>query len=161
MKITEELYKKYRVELVNWCAAMTCSRAIAEDMVQEAFLRALINEEFIQGLLPEQKRAWLYRTVRNLYIDRIRKASFEAALCGLADEPQFLEAYDEVDVRQIMTLLPNDERILFAMRYLQGYNASELGKIFGLPAGTVRYKLSSARKRLRNELNPRDLTKGD
>lgn len=158
---TEELYRKYRMELVNWCTAMTRSKALAEDLVQEAFLRALLNEELIQGLLPEQQRAWLYRTVRNLYTDRLRKAAFESALSQFSDEPQCTAAYDEADVRQVVATLPEDERILFVMRYWQGYSSSELGAIFGLPAGTVRYKLSSARNRLKDQLKSYDFWKGD
>lgn len=154
--MTEELYRQYREELVNWCTAMARSRNLAEDLVQEAFLRALTNEELIQGLLPEQQKAWLYRTIRNLYIDRLRKTAWETALTELSDEPPFWEAYDEADVREMLHTLPEDERTLFVMRYWQGYSSAELGKLFGLPAGTVRYKLSSARKRLKNKLDLQD-----
>lgn len=153
---TEELYRQYREELVNWCTAMAQSRSLAEDLVQEAFLRALMNQELIEGLLPEQQRAWLYRTVRNLYTDRLRRAALETTRFALADEPPFWEDYDEADVRQMLHILPENERILFVMRYWQGYSSSELGEIFGLPAGTVRYQLSSARKRLKSEFEKGD-----
>ena len=94
-----------------------------------------------------------FMTLPNLYTDRLRKTALESALSEWSDEPPFREAYDEADVREFLDTLPEDERTLFVMRYWQGYSSAELGKLFGLPAGTVRYKLSSARKRLKDKLN--------
>ena len=52
----------------------------------------------------------------------------------------------------MLNQLPPPEGAMFAMRYLQGYTSAQLGEIFHLPPGTVRYKLSQARKRLREML---------
>ena len=60
--------------------------------------------------------------------------------------------FDEVETEQILLLLPQDVRLLFRMRYLEGYNSSELGEIFNLPPGTVRAKLSAAKKLLKLKL---------
>ena len=55
-------------------------------------------------------------------------------------------------MEQLLEQLPEQEGVLFAMRYFQGYNSRELGQMFGLPEGTVRSKLLLARKHLRKLL---------
>lgn len=148
----EELYNTCYRELVDWCGAMTGSPSRAEDLVQEAFVRAIANEALLATFAPRQRRAWLYRTVKNLFIDRKRHAAFETVTDELPERPRREDAYDALDSRQLLQVLPEDERLLFTMRYLQGYNSTELGRIFNIPPGTVRAKLSSARKHLREAL---------
>ena len=62
-----------------------------------------------------------------------------------------LEGYGEVGTEALLAALPEEERRLFRMRYLEGYNSSELGAMFGMPPATVRMRLSSARQKLRRE----------
>ncbi len=50
---------------------------------------------------------------------------------------------------QLIARLPNTERSLFTMRYFEGYNSKELGELFALSPATVRSRLASARRRLR------------
>ena len=50
---------------------------------------------------------------------------------------------------QLLARLPETERVLIVMRYLQGYNSTQIGQILELPPGTVRTKLASARKHLK------------
>lgn len=66
--MVEKIYQKYFKELSGWCASMTCDRAKAEDLVQEAFLRALDHEELfdtmtggtVQGMdVPHHKKSLL------------------------------------------------------------------------------------------------------
>lgn len=148
----EKLYEAYYAELVNWCSIMTREQSQAEDLVQEAFVKAMVNEQLLDTLLENQKRSWLYRTVKNLFIDRTRHCSFESAAEELPEEVSLEEAYDTLENEQLLEVLPDEERILFVMRYFQGYNSKELGQIFQLPPGTVRARLFSARKRLREML---------
>lgn len=151
----EKLYEEYYSELVKWCRSMTQDPVMAEDLVQEAFLRALINADILQELHPGQRRAWLYRTIKNLYVDRVRHASFETTADTMPEQPQDAEGFSEVDVELLLNSLPGEEGLLFAMRYLQGYNAAEIGDFLGMPPGTVRSKLSLARKHLRDALRER------
>lgn len=149
---TEELYNAYYDELIGWCSAMTQDRLLAEDLVQEAFLRALMNAQLIQNLQPKQQKAWLYRTVKNLYVDKIRRTAFETITGTASEETGKPEEYTEIDNKQLIDTLPDEEKILFIMRYMQGYNSTELGALFNLPPGTVRSRLSSARQKLKKAL---------
>lgn len=148
----EELYHRYYRELTVWCRGMTQDSSLAEDLVQEAFLRALTNIEVLETLRENQRRAWLYRTVKNLCLDRVRHSAYETTKETVPEQGEIRDAYAEIDYGQLLEQLPGEEGVLFTMRYLHGYNSRELGRIFDLPEGTVRSKLFSARKHLRELL---------
>ena len=76
----ETLYEAYYIELTGWCRAMTKSLSLSEELIQEAFMRALLNRELVEGLKEEQCRAWLYRTVKNLYVDYTRRNQRESVV---------------------------------------------------------------------------------
>lgn len=149
----EELYGAFYKEMLSYCTALTRSRSAAEDLVQETYLRAMTHWDDFQDLSRNQSRAWLYRTARNLVIDQARKQSHETP----AEEEQlalasFEEDLSQAAVAQLIARLPETERALFTMRYFEGYNARELGEIFDLPSATVRSRLASAKKRLKDWL---------
>lgn len=161
MKLIEALYSEFHKDLVEWCRYMTGDRARAEDLVQEAFVRALRHQALLETLTGEQRRSWLYRAVKNLYVDEIRRSSRELITEEL---PERTDPAAKADYRQtppemtglewedLINRLPELEGVVFTMRYLQGYNSSEIGRLLDLSPGTVRSKLSEARKHLRGAL---------
>ena len=73
----EQFYKDCRNELIGWCTTLTHDPMLAEDLVHEAFLRAM--EQYLatlESLSPAQKKAWFYRVIKNMYIDRVRHQRF-------------------------------------------------------------------------------------
>lgn len=147
-----ELYDELHNELLSWCRILCGSDTLAEELVQEGFFKAVINSEILLTLHKNQQRAWLYKTIKNLYLNRLRHYSRELN-SDSAPEPSYIpHEYDMVEIDQIINLLPDEERLLFIMRYFQGYNSSELGNIFKLSPGTVRSRLFSARSRLKQIL---------
>ncbi|MGN0387443.1 MAG: RNA polymerase sigma factor [Suilimivivens sp.] len=146
----EKLYEKYHQELVKWCQGMTDSFQTAEELVQEAFLRAMLFEELLTMLDEGQRRSWLYRTVKNMYIDRIRHFSRETITEILPEKQKEPEELREAEWKDLLDSLPDIEGMLFSMRYLEGYNSRQIGEMLSLPPGTVRSKLSSARKHLKD-----------
>ena len=78
--MVEELYAAFYDELLRYCASIARQQAAAEDLVQETYLRALGHLDSLEDLSRSQRRAWLYKTARNLYIDRVRKASRETSV---------------------------------------------------------------------------------
>ena len=146
----EELFCAHRAELTAYCRGLCRSDAAAQDMVQEVFLRAWQNIGTLQDLGPSQRRAWLYRTARNLFVDAMRRTAREAAaLPELEPEPETPDPdFAEAEARRLLELLPPAEQELFRKRYLEGYTAAELGKMYGLPPATVRTRLAKARRYL-------------
>lgn len=152
MEITD-LYGTFYQEMLNYCSTLTKNRASAEDLVQESYIRAITHWSDLQELDRGQRRAWLYKTARNLFIDQCRKQARETP----AEDEQFAivpfeDDLSQVAAAQLIGRLPENERALFSLRYLEGYNSSELGRMFNLPAATVRARLASAKKRLRKWL---------
>lgn len=105
---------------------------------------------YIAGPWPSQRRAWLYRTARNLFVDAMRRTAREAAaLPELEPEQEQPDpGFAEAEARRLLELLPPAEQELFRKRYLEGYTAAELGKMYGLPPATVRTRLAKARRYL-------------
>lgn len=147
----EELYNTHYKELIGWCKSMTQDSQQAEDLVQEAFLRAIHNTSLLNHMKEKQRVSWMYRTIRNLYIDKIRHASFETIVEEIPESTAKSDEFSQITYEQAISQLSQEEQELFVMQY-QGYNSTELGQIFGIPSGTVRAKLSSARKKLREVL---------
>ena len=142
----DKLYEKFYKNLLWYCINLSDNnRAFAEDIVQDTFMRALTNANVLNELNELQCRSWLYKTAKNIFIDKFRRISKEP-------QPQ-VEVMKEDDlseilVRQLCNQLPGEERTLFFMRYIDGYNSAELGEMFDLPPSTVRARLSSARKKM-------------
>ncbi|MBQ7796608.1 MAG: RNA polymerase sigma factor [Lachnospiraceae bacterium] len=148
----EGLYLTYYSELVKWCSKMTKNLSLAEELVQEAFLRAMLHEETLATLGEKQRRAWLYRVIKNLYVDRTRRNSYEIVVEVIPESVDESEDVANLEWEQLLESLPDMEGVLFAMRYLQGYNSEQLSQIFHMPSGTIRSKLSSARKHLKEAI---------
>ena len=74
----EELYKQHYQELLRKAVCICRNSAQAEDAVQETFLRALQNVSVVEDLGPSQRRAWLFRALKNLLTDGFRRNTLEA-----------------------------------------------------------------------------------
>lgn len=141
----EALYTRHRPWLVQWCAAMTGDAALAEDLAQDTFLRAMEHIDTLEDLSEQQCRAWLRRTAKNRYIDLVRRAK---AAPDPEQEVSYQDDHTAALVSALCGMLPEEERALFTLRYFEGYNATELGELFDLKPSTVRARLASAKRKL-------------
>lgn len=150
----EEVYEKHYPELLKYAAAACKSRTEAEDLAQEVFLKALQNADTFQDLGPSQRRAWLYRTLKNTLCDRWRRAKQEETYLETLDpEETCLDpGMQAVENALLLQILSSEDRLLFHLRYEEGYNASELAQMLGIPAGTIRARLSRMRTLLKTML---------
>lgn len=149
----EALYKTYYPELLRYAAASCHDAEQAEDFVQDVFLKALQNTDVLASLGPHQRRAWLYRTLKNRMIDHFRRDTLESD----SSEPLLAEGTEEpgfaaLENTLLLQRLPQPDQTLFRLRYLEGYTAQELSDMFCLPVGTIRSKLSRSKKILRQYL---------
>lgn len=151
----DELYSSFFSELSRYAQRQTRDKELAEDLTQETFLKALQNADILEELTSCQRRAWLYRTLKNLIVDNYRHASLEDEYVRSLDVDSAIEesGYERSEYQDLLGLLDVQERVLFQMRYLQDYNANELAQMFHMPPGTVRAKLARARKKLKKALS--------
>lgn len=155
----ELLYEEFWDKLEHFCYKLCRDDGRAEDLTQEVFLRALQNQALMESFSPGQCKAWLFAAARNLYCDQVRRAVKEESLLALLD-PDDAETPDEtaeaalgtVDLDSLLGTLDPLDKMLFTLRYEEGYNASELGQKFELPPGTVRTRLGKVRHLLKQKL---------
>jgi RNA polymerase sigma-70 factor (ECF subfamily) len=128
--------------------------AAAEDIAQEAMLAAVRSIDGFDRRRPF--RPWLHRIVVNRSLDWLRACARRPEVSSDVTEPipgradQADRLSDEL-LSALAELEPVD-RALVVLRHLLGYRASELGRIFDLPAATVRTRLARALARLRARL---------
>jgi RNA polymerase sigma factor (sigma-70 family) len=151
--------------LARW---LTRNRQDAEDVVQEAYLRAF---RFFPGFHGGNARAWLMKIVRNtcyswLHTSRpLQDATeFDEKLFSPDErnpnpEEALLQSDTSALVRKALEMLPPNLREVLILRELEGLSYGEIANITAMPAGTVMSSLSRARKRLRQVL--RGLMNGD
>ena len=150
----DEIYGAHYRELARYAAGACRDTELGEDLAQETFLKALQNADIFEDLGPSQRRAWLFRTLKNLICDRYRRAQLENAyLEAIEPEAAALDpGIQETENRLLLAVLSPEDRALFHLRYEEGYNASELAEMFGIPPGTVRARLSRCRTILKKRL---------
>ena len=145
------LYEKLNTELIRWCRMMTQDEDMAREIVQEGFLRAIDHYGDIQGLDFSRQRAWFYRTIKNIYIDILRKRKNESLTADVTED-FFLERYSEADIMCLVESLDVLEGKILVLKYFDGFSSKEIGHMLKIPPGTVRSKLHDARKHLKEML---------
>ena len=133
----------------------------AEDVVQEAFLRAL---KFFGGYHGGNARAWLLTIVRNSCYDWLRRhrpsevpVSLDEELHSPVDpsptpEDRVMEQADRLRIRAALETLPLAWREVLILRELEGLSYKEIADVAGIKVGTVMSRLARARAGLQQQL---------
>ena len=148
--------------LARWLAG---NEHDAEDIVQEAFLRAF---RFMGGFRGGNSRSWLLTIVRNTAYTWLRKnhgppvvylgedelAEIEdpAALGG---DVALLRNADAGRLRAALEQLPVEFREALVLRELEGLSYKEIAEVADVPIGTIMSRLARARKQLQELLQPK------
>jgi RNA polymerase sigma-70 factor (ECF subfamily) len=144
--------------LARW---LTRNEHDAEDLAQEAYLRALRSFDGFRG---GDGRAWLLTIVRNSCYTWLRQHRMED-LTEVFDEeihnlgrdssnPEtlLLEAADAQLLRQALEELPVEFREVLVLRELEGMSYREIADLISVPVGTVMSRLARGRERLERQL---------
>jgi len=140
--------------LARW---LTRNDADAQDMVQEAYLRAL---RFFSGFRGTDARAWLLTIVRNTCYTWLRRNRSPQLSCdfdevvlaqeaeGPDPETEQLKKAQARMVNEAIEKLPIEFREVMVLRELEELSYKEIAVVLGVPIGTVMSRLARARKRL-------------
>ena len=157
----EQVFLPHLDAAYNLARWLTHNEQNAQDVVQEAYLRAL---RFFPSFRGDNARAWLMKIVRNtcfnwLHANRPLQeaAEFDENLfppdsCALNPEEAVLQNDSNALLRKALEKLPPNYREVLILRELEGMSYKEISDITGMPAGTVMSSLSRARSRLRQAL---------
>jgi RNA polymerase sigma-70 factor (ECF subfamily) len=141
--------------LRRFARAICGSADIADDLVQATCARALAAADSWQP--GTRLDAWLFRILRNLWIDRLRRSRVEGAqvdvddrrdLVGDRGEPAMHARLTLDRVRKAIAALPDDQREVLVLVCVEEKSYIETADILGIPMGTVMSRLARARKRL-------------
>ena len=148
--------------LARW---LTGNRTDAEDVVQDACMRALAS---LETAIVERPRAWVLTIVRNTAYSWLAKNRPKAVV--LTGDPQLLDAAaapapdpeealiaaaDEAALEAAIMALPHLFREVIVMRDLNAMSYREIAAAIGAPQGTVMSRLARARAQLANKLGSR------
>lgn len=154
--------------LYNYALRMTNNQADADDLVQESFLKAYrFWDKYEKGT---NIRAWLFRIMKNSYINRYRR---ESKAPDTVDYDEIQNFYDSIreeaadahdlqssvfnnllddDVATAVANLPEDFRTVVILCDIEGLTYEEIAEFVAIPLGTVRSRLHRGRNLLRVRL---------
>ena len=156
------LHQAYARPLQSYVVRLTGDHAFAEDVVQEAMVRAWKHPEVL-AREEGATRAWLYTVVRNLVIDDRRSARHSHEFA--TDEVPERSTHDETDavldkwlLSDALLSLSLEHRTAIVSSYYLGQSAAEIAERENVPVGTVRSRIHYALRALRLALQERGVT---
>ncbi len=139
-----EMYRAYASDLQRFITKKIGDPTLAEDLTSMVFLKALRWLKEDQS--PKRVRGWLYATARTTIVDhwQAQSQSQMRSLSGL--EEQVLQSSDtaeaskpaEMRVQHLLSLLPERDRRILTLHYLERYSTAEIAEALGTSAGHIR-----------------------
>lgn len=158
----DQLFQEHHRALYAYLLGQTNRRESAEDLLQQVFVRVWRHIDEAMKMPVPKLKPWLFAIARNLASDDRRRASVrpltvqaEASLSASnsAGPDDDLVLRDQMNkLERAINNLPEDMRVAFTMAVLGEMTSEEVAKALGRPAGTIRYLVSEARKRITREV---------
>jgi len=154
------LYDNYAAALNGIIYRMVENRELAEDILQEAFVKIwnnFANYDAAKGRLF----TWMLNITRNLTIDTLRSKGYkkqrkisgdENSVYNLTDDNLSAAKFDTMGLRKQLLSLKPAQRNIIELAYFNGYTQEEISKTLQLPLGTVKTRMRAAIIELRKIL---------
>lgn len=156
-----ELYRRHKTRVYRTAMAITHDERMAEDILQETFLRIHRYADSFDQSQPFEP--WLYRVTVNLAYSWINRAKrwvhfFQGTLERLRapdrhDPERVAEDREQIAILQrAINALPDSHRVAVILYYLEGLSVSDVAYALNVPEGTVKSRLYYAREKLRKAI---------
>jgi RNA polymerase sigma-70 factor (ECF subfamily) len=154
-----EAYEKYCQPIYRFLYWQTKDPILSQDLTSMVFERAWKSRRSFAG---GSVQAWLYRISRNLLIDHWRKKKdlllddLPGVAEAITDNSVTYDYDSELEKRRLsktLDTLPDEQRSVVVLRFIDGLPAKEVGEILGLSEGNVRIIQFRALKRLKEALD--------
>jgi RNA polymerase sigma factor (sigma-70 family) len=154
----ERLYDCYSGALYGVVLRILKNEAIAEEVLQDAFMRIwdrIDQYDESRGRLF----TWIVNITRHLAIDKIRSkeirrekktSSVEDHVHTIDNEDGVEQKIETIGMKEVLKILPEDQRFVVEYLYFKGYSQSELAEDFNIPLGTIKTRLRMALQKLRS-----------
>lgn len=154
----EELYRRNSSRIYAVCMRMCGNAGYAEEMTQEAFIRAWQRLSSFRG--DAQFSTWMHRVAVNVVLSdrRSRAKRMEKVTDPLEHQEIRLAARSDVpglsvDLEEAIAKLPTGARDVFVLHDIEGYKHKEIADMTGIATGTSKAHLHRARRLLREHLS--------
>ena len=140
--------------LLRLCFAFLCDTALAEDAVQETFLKAWKSRDRFRG--EAEEKTWLTRIAINTCKDMLKSSWAKHTDRSVTPDslPEGSIPFDERDdtVTRAVMSLPQKIKEVTLLHWYQGMTLNEMAKVLKLPRSTVNYRLKKAKAMLKEKL---------
>ncbi len=168
IQVFENEFMPHMDSMYNFAYKLTFDEDEAKDLVQDTYMKAFrfINS-FLEGT---NAKAWLYRILKNSFINDYRKKSKQPSKVDYQEVEQYYNSEDTVsdatvdlrvestkdmigdEITNALNSLAIDFRTVIILCDLEGFTYEEMAKILDIPIGTVRSRLHRARNLMREKL---------
>jgi len=155
----DSIVSVYHQDMYRFAAWLSRDKAIAEDVVQEALLRAWKSLDALRD--EAAAKQWLLTIVRRenaRYFERRRLETVDVDNLTPSQEALLAEAPDEQldDLREAIYRLDDDYREPLVLQVLMGYSTNEIAELMGLKQGAILTRLHRARLKLKESVQSED-----
>ncbi|MFP4082395.1 MAG: RNA polymerase sigma factor [Candidatus Aminicenantes bacterium] len=161
-----KLVEIYKRKVFNLAYSLTQNRDVADDIAQEAFIKAYFGLESFK--FKSEFGTWLYRITINLIRDHMRKKKRMKKLVREHVKENPFMYKDEIEEREkklreeekrkfvhrFIRTLPEKYQLILTLRDIHGYSYQDIAKILNISSGTVDSRLHRARRQLRKKIEP-------
>jgi RNA polymerase sigma-70 factor (ECF subfamily) len=153
----EELYDRSKGRVFGLCLRMCGNRSSAEELTQEAFIRAWEKLPSFRG--ESAFSTWMHRLTVNVVLGHQRTQGRRRTRESAAGEEWYGDgcvaahrAGVAMDLERAIAALPDRARTVFVLHDVEGYKHTEIAKVAEMAVGTSKAQLSRARQLLRKAL---------
>ena len=152
------LYQKYYTDLYRFAFCLMKSSHAAEDAVSSAVLKAYEN----LGRLHKNDsfKSWIFQITANECRNQLRKLSIYLEDTSYPEPCAAEEGYLTPELREMLTPLSEEERLVITLSVFTGYNSREIASLLHKKEGTVRSIKSRSLAKLREYINSMENKKG-
>ena len=149
------LLKKWHPKLMRYAGRLMRDEDAAKDIVQETFIT--VSRSIGRLRDPAAFPRWIYQILHRRGADLVRRKArvrrndrTPGGICARAADEDALTS--NIDVGNALRRLNDDSYRMVHLHYLHGFNLKEIARITGIPVGTVKSRLHTARNQLRQLL---------
>lgn len=158
----DSVFREHQKVLFAYLLGQVGNRDHAEDLLQQVFVRVWRHIESARQKPSKALRHWLFSIASNIAVDFRRSETRHKLVPNVlleevvdvkkGSEVGLIERESLARISKAVENLPEDLRTAFTMTVLGEMNSEEVGMVLGKPAGTIRYQVSEARKRIAREV---------